>query len=329
LVNSAIVYTDCASQSCAVNKWKVPGREDLICITPDLQEYWSDRGCTGSILGYSTSYNRGECSTNGSGSCYAIDISSFRGVRPKSMWDLAYVSYCYPLSSAGAYDRYTCTWTCESGCGQKIYIPSGSHRIKYTGSGTCSSGGAGGCYKLESGKTYFTGNALGTACGASGCSSGVYYDDSRQCWWLSTLYSYSVGGSPVQAYLGRGSCNTGGTGSCYKLTGGSTGYTGGSGCGGGGCSDQGTYYSGSTACSWIPFSTKLYTASGSTTKTVGSGTCTSDGTGNCYKLTGGSSYYTGNGVCGSGGCGSGTYYTGSTTCQYYAGAACNYHVKNP
>ena len=304
-VNSVAVYSNCTSEDCGVYQWKY-GNED--CTQTSYRELWSEKHCTGTMLGLTWSYHGGNCLQDGLGKCYAI-VNPGGYVYHKSTKE---DGKCTNTGwGSQLYDFFPCTWTCVSSCGQNRYQVSGSI-WKVEASGSCNSGGTGYCYKPINGSTYFSG---GADCGASSCPSGIYYDDYRQCGWLSALYSYSVGGSATQAYQGGGGCNAGGTGACYKLTGGGTYYTGGAPCGSSNCAGAANYFQSSQTCSFLT-ALYRYTASDQVTKLAGGGFCSSDGSGDCYKMLNPANYYTGNGPCGSN-CPVDTFYDSSLRCEFY------------
>jgi len=319
--NVKTVYPDCTSQSCATYKWKgnppIYSNESWNCTHNSYRELWSKEGCKGNIVGLYYSFVGGRCSPDGTGNCYTLverkldspvryrSWKEFPGGKCTSEWWMKNMGTNY------LYDFFPCTWSCISGCGQNKYEVSGSLQVKWQGAGSCSNNGTGLCRALTNKKTYYT---AGADCGGSGCSSGDYYDDKGYCFWLSASYSYSVGGTPFQAYQGGGSCS--GSKTCYKLTDGGSYYTGSSSCGGYNCSGAGTYFKSSQSCQFLD-AVYNYTASNKVTKLKGTGFCNSDGSGDCYKMLGSStSYYTKDGDCGSK-CPSDSFYDSSLKCEFY------------
>jgi len=73
-----------------------------------------------------------------------------------------------------------------------------------------------------------------------------------------------------------------------------------------------------------------YTTSGAVTRYYASGSCSSDGSGNCYKLTTQVSYYTGSSACPGTACSSGSYYDTVSTCTwipaFHAPSTCTYEA---
>jgi len=74
-----------------------------------------------------------------------------------------------------------------------------------------------------------------------------------------------------------------------------------------------------------------YTTSGAVTRYYARGSCSSDGSGNCYKLTGQATYYIGNSACPGSGCTSSSYYSGYSACTwipaFHAPTTCTYSAN--
>lgn len=146
------------------------------------------------------------------------------------------------------------------------------------------------------GNCWSSGGVCESGCSTGSVASGTYYP------------TYGCGGAAVTRYTGSGGCS----GSCYYLHGGVASYYKST-----SCEVAVSTYGTSDTCYWMS-QKYYYTASGSNTKYSSNGTaCDSGGYGTCYKFTNGTSFYSGDGACGSSTCPSGTYYD-RTACTWYA-----------
>lgn len=281
-----------------------PSCSSTFCGTPGCWQYNSacDAGCNRPSSGSTTYYptytdcvnkTNGNvdvtgaasgCSTDGSGICYIFFTPRTRyggaSCASYSVWDY----------------RQSCTWW--GGTTAYSYAVSGVGVTgRYTGSGTCNSTGTGNCYKLTNGTSYNTSNG---ACGSGGCGTTTLYQRTV-CSWVAAKYTPVTTGTGVKMFTGSGACGT----YCWTLTGqDTTTYTGNGTCGAGptGCAGAGTRYTGATKCNWAA-ATHPWNATGSITKYTGSGVACDEinGTGACYKLSGGATTWTGSVACPAGG----------------------------
>lgn len=216
----ATVYTTCSSSSCGSG-------------------YWSGSGtCSGSSI----SSNGGYSSCSGPGSQCGYDPGT-----PSCCTDDQWDTTCqYPCTCD---DQYCIYW--QSGTPPSYtyyYDGSGATYYAYSISGSCSTNGTGSCYWVSgwtSGTYYYTG------CG--GCNSGSYsgYSSYGSCSWIAGPVSYNVSGA-VTRLTGSGTCNSSGSGTCFKLTqDGSNTYTSSGSCPSSACNGAAQRYQLNSNCSWI------------------------------------------------------------------------------
>jgi len=168
---------------------------------------------------------------------------------------------------------------CDSGCSNTAVTAA----TVYTG---CTIGGN--CWSASGEDTCHT-----SGCKDTYCTGGSYSNDHTSTCTTSVYTRYSCGGT----------CSTDGSGSCRYPYDGATRYTV------GGCSSV-YRYDHYWSCHWVA---ATYTRTGAVTKYTGNAVaCSGTGSGSCYKLTSGASYYNGTN------CNTGTFYN-STTCSWYPG----------
>ncbi|HPT66157.1 MAG TPA: hypothetical protein PK257_02505 [Candidatus Woesebacteria bacterium] len=231
----------------------------------------------------------------------------------------------------------------DSGCNVATTTPA----TVYTtcSSGVCQAGSWGSCqYSSRSYTTIYSNCWRSSCCGGNGwseckeeayCQSGysIYSSaacsDPLICCGYYMYYNYMGYGSTYNVYTFSGSCSSDGSGSCYQPAGSSqSGYINTSSL----CSPYyndcselaATGYSSYSTCTWTAAKTG-YSVSNSVTRLTGSGTCSSDGSGSCFKLTqDGSSTYTSSGACPSSACnGASQRYQLNSNCTWTSNSSLN------
>lgn len=240
---SGSYFTTCSSAACPnTNCWTINSACDTGCVYSNLNSTFHYSTCTkGASCGAPplAAYTRGGgtskyCPTGacvaGSGNCYKVpalySYYNYSSTSCGSGCGHTTISGCIVQSTT----YYTqCTWVSA-----KTGYTASSSVTRYSGSGTCASTNTGNCYKLTGSDDVWTGNNSCPA-GGSDCSGKQTLNTGvSACAWSDGLYPKTVS-SPVTRYTGNNiACNSGGTGSCYKMVADSTDtFTGDSACGSG------------------------------------------------------------------------------------------------